>query len=131
VHLRICAGTAHDARTTRRHEVVKNDAGASAALPQDIENMRGTQRKSAGRPRQRRVLKEDPAIAPGRGCFAHLGEGIAPSFFSPVNRHDLEGKSTLDAGLAQFFAIIRHAVGGLVPPPEQQDRLFKAHFSTR
>ena len=122
---------ANDARTARRHEIVKNDARASAALPQDIENTRRAQRKSAGRPRQRRVLKENPAIAPGRGCFAQLGEGIAPSFFSPLNWHDLEGKSARDAGFAQLFAIIRHAVGGLVPPSEQQDRFLNAHFSTR
>ena len=84
---------ANDSRAARRHEIVKNDAGASAALPQNIENTRRAQRKSAGRPRQRRVLKKNPAIAPSRSCFAQLGEGIAPSFFSPMNLHDFEGKS--------------------------------------
>src|SRR5579864_6697462 len=122
---------ANDARTLRRHEIVKNDAGTGAALPQDIENTSRTKGKSAGRPRQRRVLEQNPSIAPSRGCFEQFREGIAPSFFSPSNGHDLEGKPSRDAGFAQPFTIIRDAVGGLVPPSEQQNRFLTAHFSTR
>jgi hypothetical protein len=112
-------------------EVVKNDARTSATLPQDIKNLRRAQGITPARPSQSRVLKQNPSVAPGSGCFAQIGECATPSFFGPVNRHKLEGKSALSSCLAQFFAVIHHAVDGLVPPSKQQNDFLNAHFSTR
>jgi hypothetical protein len=82
-------------------------------------------------PGQRGELKEHPAASPSCGGFTQVSEGIAPSFFRPLDPNGLKDKAARATGFAQLIAIIRYAVGGLIPPPKQQDHFFDAHFSTK
>src|SRR5579863_7183135 len=127
----ILTGVTNDSGAGERRKVVEHNAGPSAALPENIEDTRRTQGKPAARPGERRVLEENPAIGPVGGGFAQLRKGLAPSLFSPGNLHEFEGKSARKARLAQTYAIIQNAVGGLVPAAKQQGHFLGAHFSTK
>jgi hypothetical protein len=123
-------GAAHSidqASTAKRLGIMKYDSDTRAGFPQHPQNAQEFVRKSARRPRQRRILHMNPCATPGLRLEHQCSKRCSPAMFVPGNAPDLQAKIVRDKRFTKIPAILFNRVSRFVAAAEESDDELRFH----